>query len=123
MSFFVRRASRIGGRNKFALAALAITGYLLFSKSGQERAATGVSVIGQIGETFDQTLRAFIPLDVFGEELGKFGEGFATFGTRTAEGVSGLFSPIRDFIEWIATLPSLTVKTTTVKRVVSEEDP
>lgn len=122
MSFIARRATRIGGRNKFALVALAIAGYVLFSKSAQERAGTGIGVLSGIGTAFDSTLRNFIPLDVFGDELKGFGEGFFGFSTNVSGGVKALFSPITDLIEWIVNLPSLTVKTTTTRRVVEEEE-
>ena len=112
MSAIVRKASRIGGKNKFALAGLALGGYLLLSRRGQATARGGIPLISGAGASIGSAVEDIIPLDIFGRELGSIGEGFGKFGVGVGSGISGIFSPISSFINWATSITGLGSQTT-----------
>mgnify|MGYP003151990674 CR=1 FL=1 len=40
------------------------------------------------------------PIGALGTELGEFGTGFKTAGAGIGQGISGIFSPIQDLVNW-----------------------
>ena len=112
MSAIVRKATRIGGKNKFALVGLALAGYLLLSKKGQTTAASGIPLVTSAGQAVGETIESLIPLDIFGRELKTFGQGFGSFGQGIGTGIQGIFSPITSFINWASGLVGLGAQST-----------
>ena len=112
MSAIVRRATRIGGKNKFALVGLALGAYLLLSKRGQATARTGIPLVSGAGAAIGETIESLIPLDIFGRELKTFGQGFCQFCQGIGTGISGIFSPITYFIDWAAGIVGLGAQST-----------
>lgn len=96
----LRRFTRLGSKNKFALAGAVLIGYILFSKKGQETVAGGIPVVSGATQAFATGLERIIPIDIIGRELKGFGEGFKTFGVSSGEGISGLFAPVKGFIDY-----------------------
>jgi len=112
MSAIVRRATRIGGKNKFAIAGLGLGAYLLLSKRGQATARSGIPLISGASSSIGSAVEDIIPLDIFGRELGSIGEGFGKFGVGIGSGISGIFSPITGFINWATSITGLGSQTT-----------
>ena len=96
----IRRFTRIGQKNKFVIGGAVIIAYILFSKRGQETVASGIPVVSGATQAFATGLERIIPIDIIGREISSFGEGFKTFGISSGEGISGLFSPVKGFIDY-----------------------
>ena len=112
MSAIVRRATRIGGKNKFAIAGLGLGAYLLLSKRGQATARSGIPLISGAGQGVGEAIESILPLDIFGREIGALGSGFSEFGVGIGSGISGIFSPITGFINWATSITGLGSQTT-----------
>ena len=62
-------------------------------------------VAGQALTPFSQGFASLIqtpfePIGKLGIELGEFGAGFKTAGTGIGQGISGIFSPLQDLVNW-----------------------
>ena len=96
----VKRATKIGTRNPYVLGAFALAAVLLLSKRGQSVARGGIPLVSQAGEAIGTTIESILPLDIFGRELSAVGTGFGEFGVGIGSGISGIFAPITNFINW-----------------------
>lgn len=96
----IRRFTRLGSKNKFAVAGAVLIAYILFSKKGQETVAGGIPVVSGATQAFATGLENIIPIDLIGREIGSFGSSFSEFGEGVGTGITKLFSPVKGFIDY-----------------------
>jgi hypothetical protein len=120
-SGIVRKATRIGGKNKFALIGVGLGAYLLLSKRGQTTALSGIPIVSGAGSAIASTIENIIPLDIFGRELSSIGSGFGEFGVGINTGISNIFAPLRNFIDWANNLVGLNKAGDPASAEVAEE--